>query len=232
MAGRLVGRARAARARRRGRARRDRRQARRSRRDHRRDATSSGSSPTSASSARPGSPSRSTSRTRRTSVSTSSRTRARGSSSATPPSRSRRCATVRGKLPALEGIIRATGAAADRFERTLADLERQGAEWRKREPRRARGPARGHRPGRARELHLHLRHDRQPEGRHPHPRQLGLRGGSGRAAPDHRAGRPPPHVPADGPLVREGHRGGLVRHRREASRSSSRSRRSSTTPPR
>ncbi len=38
---------------------------------------------------------------------------------------------VRPKLPQLEGIIRATGTAADGFERTLEDLERAGAEWRK-----------------------------------------------------------------------------------------------------
>jgi long-chain acyl-CoA synthetase len=41
---------------------------------------------------------------------------------------------AKGKLPALEGIIRATGRAADGFERTLADLERAGAEWRKANP--------------------------------------------------------------------------------------------------
>jgi long-chain acyl-CoA synthetase len=41
---------------------------------------------------------------------------------------------ARSKLPALEGIIRATGKAADGFERTLADLERAGAEWRKANP--------------------------------------------------------------------------------------------------
>jgi long-chain acyl-CoA synthetase len=38
---------------------------------------------------------------------------------------------VRGRLPKLEGIIRAQGAAADGFERTLADLEKLGREWRK-----------------------------------------------------------------------------------------------------
>jgi long-chain acyl-CoA synthetase len=38
-------------------------------------------------------------------------------------------------LPALEGIVRAQGAAADGFERTLADLERLGQEWRKANPR-------------------------------------------------------------------------------------------------
>ena len=41
---------------------------------------------------------------------------------------------VRGNLPILEGIVRATGAAADAFERTLADVERAGAEWRKANP--------------------------------------------------------------------------------------------------
>ena len=41
---------------------------------------------------------------------------------------------VKGKLPALEGIIRASGGPADGFERTLADLERAGAEWRKSNP--------------------------------------------------------------------------------------------------
>jgi len=41
---------------------------------------------------------------------------------------------ARAKLPALEGIIRATGQAADGFERTLGDLERAGAEWRKANP--------------------------------------------------------------------------------------------------
>jgi long-chain acyl-CoA synthetase len=41
---------------------------------------------------------------------------------------------IRAKLPQLEGVIRATGAAADGFERTLADLERAGAEWRKAHP--------------------------------------------------------------------------------------------------
>ncbi len=41
---------------------------------------------------------------------------------------------VRSKLPGLEGIIRVTGAAADAFERTLAELERAGAEWRKAHP--------------------------------------------------------------------------------------------------
>jgi long-chain acyl-CoA synthetase len=42
---------------------------------------------------------------------------------------------VKPKLPALEGILRASGRAADAFERTLADLERMGAEWRKANPR-------------------------------------------------------------------------------------------------
>lgn len=41
---------------------------------------------------------------------------------------------VKAKLPALEGIIRASGKAADGFERTLADLERAGVEWRKANP--------------------------------------------------------------------------------------------------
>jgi long-chain acyl-CoA synthetase len=41
---------------------------------------------------------------------------------------------VKGQLPALEGIIRAQGAAADGFERTLGDLEKLGAEWRKQNP--------------------------------------------------------------------------------------------------
>jgi long-chain acyl-CoA synthetase len=41
---------------------------------------------------------------------------------------------VRSKLPALEGIIRASGRAADGFERTLADLERMGADWRRANP--------------------------------------------------------------------------------------------------
>jgi long-chain acyl-CoA synthetase len=38
------------------------------------------------------------------------------------------------RLPKLEGIIRAQGPAADGFERTLADLERLGQEWRKANP--------------------------------------------------------------------------------------------------
>jgi long-chain acyl-CoA synthetase len=42
---------------------------------------------------------------------------------------------VKDKLPGLEGIVRAQGAAADGFERTLADLERLGQEWRKAHPR-------------------------------------------------------------------------------------------------
>jgi long-chain acyl-CoA synthetase len=37
-------------------------------------------------------------------------------------------------LPGLEGIVRAQGAAADGFERTLEDLEKLGAEWRKANP--------------------------------------------------------------------------------------------------
>jgi long-chain acyl-CoA synthetase len=41
---------------------------------------------------------------------------------------------VRDRLPALEGIVRAQGAAADGFERTLADLEKLGQEWRKANP--------------------------------------------------------------------------------------------------
>jgi long-chain acyl-CoA synthetase len=41
---------------------------------------------------------------------------------------------VRDKLPALEGVIRASGTAADAFERTLAEVERAGAEWRKAHP--------------------------------------------------------------------------------------------------
>ncbi len=41
---------------------------------------------------------------------------------------------VKHKLPALEGIIRASGHAADAFERTLADVERAGAEWRAAHP--------------------------------------------------------------------------------------------------
>ncbi|MGC3999602.1 MAG: long-chain fatty acid--CoA ligase [Anaeromyxobacter sp.] len=41
---------------------------------------------------------------------------------------------VRGQLPALEGIIRASGGAADGFERTLADLEQLGAAWRQAHP--------------------------------------------------------------------------------------------------
>jgi long-chain acyl-CoA synthetase len=42
---------------------------------------------------------------------------------------------VKDRLPALEGIVRAQGAAADGFERTLADLEKLGREWRKANPR-------------------------------------------------------------------------------------------------
>jgi long-chain acyl-CoA synthetase len=41
---------------------------------------------------------------------------------------------VRAQLPKLEGIVRATGAAADGFERTLADLEAAGAAWRRSNP--------------------------------------------------------------------------------------------------
>ncbi len=42
---------------------------------------------------------------------------------------------VRGQLPALEGLFRARGPAADGFERTLADLEALGASWAKENPR-------------------------------------------------------------------------------------------------
>jgi long-chain acyl-CoA synthetase len=42
---------------------------------------------------------------------------------------------VKGKLPSLEGIIRAEGAAADAFERTIDDVERLGAAWRKDHPK-------------------------------------------------------------------------------------------------
>jgi len=42
---------------------------------------------------------------------------------------------VKERLPRLEGIIRAQGPAADGFERTLADVERMGQEWRKANPR-------------------------------------------------------------------------------------------------
>jgi long-chain acyl-CoA synthetase len=42
---------------------------------------------------------------------------------------------VKDRLPALEGVVRAQGSAADGFERTLADLERLGQEWRKEHPR-------------------------------------------------------------------------------------------------
>jgi long-chain acyl-CoA synthetase len=41
---------------------------------------------------------------------------------------------VRGALPRLEGVVRATGAAADGFERTLADVEKAGAAWRQAHP--------------------------------------------------------------------------------------------------
>jgi long-chain acyl-CoA synthetase len=42
---------------------------------------------------------------------------------------------VKERLPRLEGIIRAQGPAADGFERTLADVERLGQEWRKANPK-------------------------------------------------------------------------------------------------
>jgi long-chain acyl-CoA synthetase len=42
---------------------------------------------------------------------------------------------VRGRLPALQGIIRAQGPAADGFERTLAEVEALGAAWRGEHPR-------------------------------------------------------------------------------------------------
>jgi long-chain acyl-CoA synthetase len=38
---------------------------------------------------------------------------------------------VKDRLPALEGVLRFAGPAAGPFERTLADLERAGAEWRR-----------------------------------------------------------------------------------------------------
>jgi long-chain acyl-CoA synthetase len=41
---------------------------------------------------------------------------------------------VRAQLPELQGIVRGTGRAADAFERTLADLEKAGAEWRRSNP--------------------------------------------------------------------------------------------------
>ena len=41
---------------------------------------------------------------------------------------------VKGQLPELRGLIRATGQAADAFERTLADVEKAGAQWRKANP--------------------------------------------------------------------------------------------------
>jgi long-chain acyl-CoA synthetase len=42
---------------------------------------------------------------------------------------------VKDRLPKLEGIVRAQGRAADGFERTLADLEKLGQEWRKANPK-------------------------------------------------------------------------------------------------
>jgi long-chain acyl-CoA synthetase len=42
---------------------------------------------------------------------------------------------VKERLPALEGIIRVEGAAADGFERTFGALEEAGAAWRKQNPR-------------------------------------------------------------------------------------------------
>ena len=42
---------------------------------------------------------------------------------------------VRSQLPALEGIVRAQGPGSDGFERTLAELEAQGARWREANPR-------------------------------------------------------------------------------------------------
>ncbi len=42
---------------------------------------------------------------------------------------------VRSRLPRLEGIVRAQGAAADGFERTFEDLERAGQAWRQANPR-------------------------------------------------------------------------------------------------
>jgi len=41
---------------------------------------------------------------------------------------------VRDQLPALQGIVRATGSAADPFERTLADVETAGADYRSTHP--------------------------------------------------------------------------------------------------
>ena len=41
---------------------------------------------------------------------------------------------VRDQLPALQGVIRARGAAADGFERTLSELEALGVAWRKENP--------------------------------------------------------------------------------------------------
>jgi long-chain acyl-CoA synthetase len=41
---------------------------------------------------------------------------------------------VRGQLPELKGIVRVSGRAADAFERTLADVEKAGVEYRKANP--------------------------------------------------------------------------------------------------
>jgi long-chain acyl-CoA synthetase len=41
---------------------------------------------------------------------------------------------VRGHLPRLEGVVRAFGNATDGFERTLADVEKAGAAWRREHP--------------------------------------------------------------------------------------------------
>ena len=83
---------------------------------------------------------------------------------------------VADKLPELQGVIRFTGPAQGPRERTLAELERAGAAWRAVNP--AAHAARLaslslSEPG---QLPLHLGHHRQPQGRGPHPRQLGLRG--------------------------------------------------------
>ena len=223
MAGRLVGRARPARARRLGRARRDGRQARRPRRDHRRDATSSGSSPTSASSG---------AAAITVTIYQSNKAAECQYILADSGARFVFCDTDRPGREDPRGAGQAPGArghhprdrarAADGFERTLADLERPGAEWRARTPTRTR---RGSRPS-ARTI---PRASSTPRAR-PATRRASssptanwvYEGERGRAAPDHRRGRPRPHVPADGPLVREGDRGGLVRHRRDRARSSSR----------